>query len=175
MIGKVGKKLVGVCWHRNHSGQLNEATYLFGHCVVLCDLPADMDFHTKLELAIQLIERLRLPDWVLLTLVVDAFYGRNPFVEAMLGMGYDVVSRLRCDSALFAISKRPRKTEKVWPRLELAKLAVMSKNFKHKIALVIAVPTISPTTCSASTLISAPRGSSSSTPQGSGSSLLSGI
>ena len=64
------------------------------------------EFHTKLELAAALIEWLvqqlgpdRPPIWV----VTDGAYAKRPFLKRVLAAGVTVISRLRCDAALWSL------------------------------------------------------------------------
>jgi hypothetical protein len=63
-------------------------------------------FHTKLELAAAQIELLvqqlgpnRPPIWV----VTDGAYAKRPFFKQVLAAGMTVISRLRCDAALWSL------------------------------------------------------------------------
>ena len=63
-------------------------------------------FHTKLELAAAQIEWLvqqlgpnRPPIWV----VTDGAYAKRPFLKRVLAAGVTVISRLRCDAALWSL------------------------------------------------------------------------
>ena len=63
-------------------------------------------FHTKLELAAAQIEWLvqqlgpnRPPIWV----VTDGAYAKRPFLKRVLAAGMTVISRLRCDAALWSL------------------------------------------------------------------------
>ena len=63
-------------------------------------------FHTKLELAaaqiewlVQQLEPDHRPIWV----VTDGAYAKRPFLKRVLGVGVTVISRLRCDAALWSL------------------------------------------------------------------------
>ena len=63
-------------------------------------------FHTKLEMAAAQIEWLvqqlgpdRPPSWV----VTDGAYAKRPFLKRVLAAGATVISRLRCDAALWSL------------------------------------------------------------------------
>ena len=60
------------------------------------------EFKTKLELGVQLIEELELPEWVHLILITDGFYGpKKNFTLKLLPKGVDIISRLRIDAAVY--------------------------------------------------------------------------
>jgi hypothetical protein len=64
------------------------------------------EFHTKLELAVELLRWARLwlgllgkPLWV----VADGAYAKKQFLKPAIALGMTVVSRLRCDAALWSL------------------------------------------------------------------------
>ena len=99
-------------------------------------------FHTKLELAAAQIEWLvqqwgpdHLPIWV----VTDGAYVKRPFLKRMLGAGVTVISRLRCDAALWSLPPvvdpgqkkgrgRPPKYGK--DRIDLARRAAQTRGWQ---------------------------------------------
>ena len=63
-------------------------------------------FHTKLELAAAQIEWLVQqlgPDHPPIWVVTDGAYVKRPFLKRVLGAGVTVISRLRCDAALWSL------------------------------------------------------------------------
>ena len=99
-------------------------------------------FHTKLELAAAQIEWLvqqlgpnRPPIWV----VTDGAYAKRPFLKRVLAAGVTVISRLRCDAALWSLPVvvdpgqkrgrgRPPKYGK--NRIDLAKRAAQTRGWQ---------------------------------------------
>ena len=99
-------------------------------------------FHTKLELAAAQIEWLvqqlgpnRRPIWV----VTDGAYAKRPFLKRVLAAGVTVISRLRCDAALWSLPVvvdpgqkrgrgRPPKYGK--NRIDLAKRAAQTRGWQ---------------------------------------------
>ena len=99
-------------------------------------------FHTKLELAAAQIEWLvqqlgpnRPPIWV----VTDGAYAKRPFLKRVLAAGMTVISRLRCDAALWSLPVvvdpgqkrgrgRPPKYGK--NRIDLAKRAAQTRGWQ---------------------------------------------
>ena len=99
-------------------------------------------FHTKLELAAAQIEWLvqqlgpnRPPIWV----VTDGAYAKRPFLKRVLAAGMTVISRLRCDAALWSLPVvvdpgqkrgrgRPPKYGK--NRIDLAKRAATTRGWQ---------------------------------------------
>ena len=99
-------------------------------------------FHTKLELAAAQIEWLvqqlgpnRPPIWV----VTDGAYAKRPFLKRVLGAGVTVISRLRCDAALWSLPPvvdpgqkkgrgRPPKYGK--DRIDLARRAAQTRGWQ---------------------------------------------
>jgi hypothetical protein len=99
------------------------------------------EFRTKLELAAALVEWLvqRLgtdhpPIWV----VTDGAYAKRPFLKRVRGAGVTVISRLRCDAALWSLPPvvdptqrgpgRPRKYGK--KRIDLARRAAQTRSWQ---------------------------------------------
>ena len=100
------------------------------------------EFHTKLELAAAQIEWLvqqlgkdHPPIWV----VTDGAYAKRPFLKRVLAAGVTVISRLRCDAALWSLPPvvdpgqkkgrgRPPKYGK--QRIDLAKRAAQTRGWQ---------------------------------------------
>ena len=99
-------------------------------------------FHTKLELAAAQIEWLvqqlgpnHPPIWV----VTDGAYAKRPFLKRVLGVGVTVISRLRCDAALWSllpvVDPGPKKGRGRPPkygkdRIDLAKRAAQTRGWQ---------------------------------------------
>ena len=81
-------------------------------------------FHTKLELAAAQIEWLVQqlgPDHPPIWVVTDGAYVKRPFLKRVLGSGVTVISRLRCDAALWSLPPvvDPGHEEGSWPAAEV--------------------------------------------------------
>ena len=79
-------------------------------------------FHTKLELAAAQIEWLVQqlgPDHPPIWVVTDGAYVKRPFLKRVLGAGVTVISRLRCDAALWSLPPvvDPGQKTDLWPQL----------------------------------------------------------
>jgi len=99
-------------------------------------------FHTKLELAAAQIEWLVQqlgPDHPPIWVVTDGAYAKRPFLKRVLGVGVTVISRLRCDAALWSLPPvvdpgqkkgrgRPPKYGK--NRIDLAKRAAQTRGWQ---------------------------------------------
>ena len=99
-------------------------------------------FHTKLELAAAQIEWLVQqlgPDHPPIWVVTDGAYVKRPFLKRVLGAGVTVISRLRCDAALWSLPPvvdpgqkkgrgRPPKYGK--DRIDLARRAVQTRGWQ---------------------------------------------
>ena len=99
-------------------------------------------FHTKLELAAAQIEWLVQqlgPDHPPIWVVTDGAYAKRPFLKRVLGAGVTVISRLRCDAALWSLPPvvdpgqkkgrgRPPKYGK--DRIDLAKRAAQTRGWQ---------------------------------------------
>jgi hypothetical protein len=124
-IEKQGTKFFGVDWHHKPYNNKKEKTiwancwvcfgllFKFGKSWLFFPISALLyvrkknikiagEFKTKLELGVQLIEELELPEWVHLILITDGFYGpKKNFTMKLLGKGIDIISRLRNDAAVY--------------------------------------------------------------------------
>ena len=99
-------------------------------------------FHTKLELAAAQIEWLVQqlgPDHPPIWVVTDGAYVKRPFLKRVLGAGVTVISRLRCDAALWSLPPvvdpgqkkgrgRPPKYGK--DRIDLARRAAQTRGWQ---------------------------------------------
>ena len=99
-------------------------------------------FHTKLELAAAQIEWLVQqlgPDHPPIWVVTHGAYAKRPFLKRMLGAGVTVISRLRCDAALWSLPPvvdpgrkkgrgRPPKYGK--DRIDLARRAAQTRGWQ---------------------------------------------
>jgi hypothetical protein len=91
-------------------------------------------FKTKLELGVEIIENLEMPDWIHLIVITDGFYGaKKNFAFKLLGKGIDIVSRLRKDAAIYepppvTKTKKRGRPRKYGDRLYIRQLA-SSDNF----------------------------------------------
>ena len=99
-------------------------------------------FHTKLELAAAQIEWLVQqlgPDHPPIWVVTDGAYVKRPFLKRVLGAGVTVISRLRCDAALWSLPAvvdpgqkkgrgRPPKYGK--DRIDLARRAAQTRGWQ---------------------------------------------
>ena len=99
-------------------------------------------FHTKLELAAAQIEWLVQqlgPDHPPIWVVTDGAYTKRPFLKRVLGAGVTVISRLRCDAALWSLPPvvdpgqkkgrgRPPKYGK--DRIDLARRAAQTRGWQ---------------------------------------------
>ena len=75
------------------------------------------DFHTKLELAAELVGWLVL--WLRHTgkavwLAADGAYAKRPFLKPVLALGVVVVSRLRCDAHLMTLAGHKTSARSAW-------------------------------------------------------------
>ncbi|HMB03669.1 MAG TPA: transposase [Isosphaeraceae bacterium] len=99
------------------------------------------EFRTKLELAATLVEWLvqrlgegHLPIWV----VTDGAYAKRPFLRRALAAGVTVISRLRCDAALWSLpsvvapEQRGRGRPRIYgkERIDLAKRAGQTRGWQ---------------------------------------------
>jgi len=100
------------------------------------------DFKTKLELGVQIIESLELPDHIHLIVATDGFYGpKKNFARKLLAKGVDIVSRLRIDAAIYElpIEKKLRKRgrpRKYGERLHIRDIAEDDNLFSDVEALI---------------------------------------
>lgn len=107
-------------------------------------------FHTKLELAVELVQ------WAVLWLksagqtlwiVVDGAYAKAPFLKPLIELGVTVVSRLRKDAALFGLPEPRRPGQRGRPRLygpqriHLAKRAGQKRGWRRDVFLLYGKPT----------------------------------
>ena len=74
-------------------------------------VPKSWSFQTKLEQAADMVEWLAL--WMRffgksLWIVVDGAYAKRPFLKRAMAAGVVVISRLRCDAALFDLPPKPK-------------------------------------------------------------------
>ena len=79
-------------------------------------------FHTKLELAAAQIEWLVQqlgPDHPPIWVVTDGAYAKRPFLKRVLAAGVTVISRLRCDAALWSLPVvvEPGQKTELYPHL----------------------------------------------------------
>ena len=154
------QKMYGVSYHRDPLARPRQKKYVRGHCFVLTGLlwalpggrwlffalavtryvshkaiRPDEVFRTKLELGLAAIDDWGLPTWVHLTVVADNGYDRKSFVLGLLARGYDLVTRLRKDAAVYDLPP-PRQPgqrgapRKYGPRLYLHKLAGQKDRFQ---------------------------------------------
>ena len=99
------------------------------------------DFHTKLELAVELVGWLLV--WLKHTgkaiwLAADGAYAKRPFLKPVLALGVVVVSRLRCDAHLRTLPPTKRRTGQRGPlptygkqRISLAKRAGQKRGWQR--------------------------------------------
>ncbi len=154
---KHGSKIYGVSWyHKPHNNK--RGNKIWANCWVCFGLlfqfgtgwlffpisallyvrkkyiAISSQFKTKLELGVEIIENLEVPDWIHLIVITDGFYGaKKKFAFKLLEKGRDIVSRIRKDAAIYEpppekkIKKRGR-PRKYGNRLHIKQLAE-SKNF----------------------------------------------
>lgn len=124
-IEKQGTKFFGINWYHKPYNNKKEKTiwancwvcfgllFQFGKSWIFFPISALLyvrkknikitgEFKTKLELGVELLENLKLPEWVHMILLTDGFYGpKKNFTPKILSKGIDVISRLRTDAAVY--------------------------------------------------------------------------
>jgi hypothetical protein len=123
---KYGQRFAGLGWHHDPMNRQHPKKLTHGHCFVgLAGLAEQTTDHfvalfvgcalyvqekgchgsrvflTKLQLAARLVGELTVPPGLVLVVVVDGGYAREPFVQAVWASGRHVVSRLRRDTVFY--------------------------------------------------------------------------
>jgi hypothetical protein len=151
--GPVGEKFVyghlwvTLAWMAHHplwdtlSLPIRALLYVRAKDVPALDKEYPWDFHTKLELAVELVGWLLL--WLGQTgkaiwLAADGAYAKRPFLKPVLALGVVVVSRLRCDAHLMTLPPTKRRSGQRGPlptygkrRISLAKRAGQKRGWQR--------------------------------------------
>ena len=152
LIPKSGKKIFGSAWHFDHSSKPNRPKYIRGHnwvilgllhyCSVfskwLClpllaelfiperALPKDQPFMSRIDIAVEMADRVKQFVNTTFTLVADGLYAKTHLIRYCIQEGITFISRLRSDACLYEIPKpshprgrgRPRKYGQRLPSLK---------------------------------------------------------
>ena len=149
LVPKYGKHIFGSAWHFDHASKPNHPKYIRGHnwvilgllhyCSVfskwLClpllaelfvpesALPKDKPYLSRIDMAVEMIDRIKELVNTTFTLVADGLYAKKNLVRHCIQEGIPFISRLRSDASLYEVPKpspgrgRPRKYGKRLPSL----------------------------------------------------------
>ena len=162
LVPKYGAKIFGRGIHYDHANKPNRPRYIHGHnwvilgllhysllfskwlCFpILADLfipqkniPPNDPFKTRIQLAVTLLDKIKTQIHKKLILVTDGLYAKTTLVRYCIAENITMISRLRCDAALY---KKPQKVtirkrgrpRKYGVKLSLSCLSLQDDQFKQ--------------------------------------------
>ena len=157
IIQKSGKKIPGCAWHRDHA----KKAYVFGHhqWVLSALLYKDFllplcaklyhpkgtkgcgSFQTKIIMAQNMLQTLRLPVSCKVYLLADSWYWAKQLAQLCRKNGYHMISQLKTSSVLFMDEKKTKVTtlSTIHPAYREVSVFVYGKNKTLKIARFVGI------------------------------------
>lgn len=158
LVKKIGQKIFGCGIHFDHSAKKNEPCYIHGHNWVIlalvhrCQLfkkvltfpfwaklfipknriGPDETFHSRIDLAVEMLKTLQTALKRRFCVVVDALYAKRKLIRYCIEISIPLISRIRKDAALYASLKQPRRRKRGRPRKYGQRLPSLTAQAKNK-------------------------------------------